>query len=87
MATKIRQKPKVTKQGPKVTAKKVGGGGKGATHVHGLSRQQHKTSGPAKPRGRQTTSSTNKMPAIVEYPGEGKGKGFGPGVKIVGNHG
>ena len=86
MATRIRQTPKVTKKSP-AKARSIGGGAKKVQHVTGLHAQEKKTASPAKPRGRQTTSSTNKMPAIVEYPGERKGRGFGKDVKVVGQRG
>lgn len=84
MATKIiKQKPKITKKSP-AKPRSIGGGKGGVQHVHGLARQEKKDSGGKKPG---SVSGTNKMPQIVEYPGEGKGRGFGPGVKVVGKGG
>jgi hypothetical protein len=82
---KIKQKPKITKKSP-AKARPVGGarGANKTQHVHGLSRQEKKTASGGKPG---SISSTNKMPQIVEYPGESKGRGFGPGVKVVGKGG
>ena len=82
MATSIKQRPKVTK---KSNAKaKIGGGKSGVKHVHGLSQQKEKT---GKGKGGHGTVELPKGVHIVEYPGEGKGKGFGPGVKVVGKGG
>jgi hypothetical protein len=83
MATSIKQRPKVTKKS-NAKAKKVGGGKGGVKHVHGLSQQKEKT---AKGKGGHGTVELPKGVHIVEYPGEGKGKGFGPGVKVVGKGG
>lgn len=83
MATKIKQKPKITKKSP-AKARKIGGGKSGVKHVTGLSRQHEKT---AKGKGGHGTVELPKGVSIVEYPGEGKGKGFGPGVKIIGKGG
>jgi len=83
MATKITQKPKVTRKSP-AKAKKIGGGPKSAPHVHGLARQEKKTAGTS---GGHGTVQLPKGVPVVEYKGEGKGKGFGPGVKVVGARG
>ena len=83
MATAIKQRPKVTKKS-NAKAKKIGGGKSGVKHVHGLSRQHEKT---AKGKGGHGTVELPKGVHVVEYPGEGKGKGFGPGVRVVGKGG
>lgn len=84
MATKIKQKPKITKKSP-AKSRPVGGAKKGGVqHVHGLSRQNEKT---GKGKGGHGTVELPKGVHVVEYKGEGKGKGFGPGVKVVGPRG
>ena len=84
MATKIKQKPKITKKSS-AKAKSVGSERKSG------GKTQHVTShlNPTTPKkgGNKTSVSakTNPMP-IIEYPGERKSKGF-PGVKTVGSKG
>lgn len=84
MATAIKQKPKITKKS-NAKARPVGAAKKGgAQHVHGLARQEKKTAGG---KGGHGTVELPKGVHVVEYKGEGKGKGFGPGVKVVGPRG
>jgi hypothetical protein len=83
MATKVSQKPKITRKSA-AKPSKIGGGAKGVQHVRGLAQQKAHTGKGGKGHG--SVSTTNKMPSIVEYPGEGRGKSF-KGVKIVGAKG
>lgn len=82
-STKIKQKPKITKKSP-AKARSIGGGAKSVQHVHGLARQQAKS---ADKSGGHGTVQLPKGVDVREYKGEGKGKGFGPGVKVVGSRG
>ena len=83
MATKVSQKPKITRKSA-AKPKKVGGGAKSVQHVGGLTRQEKKT---AKGGGGHGTVELPKGVPVREYPGEGKGKTFGVGIKVVGARG
>ena len=83
MATKIKQKPKITKKSP-AKAKAIGSPKRGGAKA--LTSHTNPTKPSAKGGRGHAVHGTNPMPSIVEYPGEGRGRSF-PGVKIVGAKG
>lgn len=84
MATKIKQKPKITKKSS-AKAKTVGSERKSGGKTQHVTSHLNPTT-PKKSGGRgKPVHGTNPAP-IIEYPGERKSKGF-PGVKTVGSKG
>lgn len=85
MATKIKQKPKVTRKSA-AKPKSIGSPKRGAAKA--LTSHTNPTTPSAKGKGKTASvHGTNMMPSIVEYPGERKGRNFGPNVKTVGSRG
>lgn len=83
MATRIKQKPKVTRKSA-AKPKSIGSPKRGAAKA--LTSHTNPTTPSSKGGRGKSVHGTNMMPSIVEYPGEGRGRSFA-GVKIVGAKG